>query len=71
MGGSGRAAVRRFDCAHRSLTGVSPLLFGLQRLLFMFFGAGDAAARFWPALFGGLAPLLFYALRDRLTRGAR
>ena len=51
------------------LTGVSPLLFGLQWLLFGLFGAGNAVARLWPALFGGLAPLLFYALRDRLTRG--
>ena len=51
------------------LIGVSPLLFGLQWLLFALFGAGDAVARFWPALVGGLAPLLFYALRDRLTRG--
>ena len=51
------------------LIGVSPLLFGLQWLLFALFGAGDAVARFWPALAGGLAPLLFYALRDRLTRG--
>jgi hypothetical protein len=51
------------------LTGVSPLLFALQRLLFMLFGATDLAARFWPALLAGLAPLLFYALRDRLTRG--
>lgn len=51
------------------LTGVSPLLLGLQRLLFTAFGAGDSIARFWPALVGGLAPLLFYALRDRLTRG--
>ena len=51
------------------LVGVSPLLFGWQWLLFALFGAGDAVARFWPAMFGGLAPLLFYALRDRLTRG--
>ena len=51
------------------LTSVSPLLFGMQWLLFALFGAGDAVARFWPALIGGLAPLLFYALRDRLTRG--
>ena len=51
------------------LIGVGPLLFGLQWLLFALFGAGDAVARFWPALAGGLAPLLFYALRDRLTRG--
>ena len=51
------------------LAGVSPLLFGLQWLLFALFGAGDAVARFWPAVIGGLAPLLFYTLRDRLTRG--
>ena len=40
------------------LAGVGPLLFGLQWLLFALFGAGDAVARFWPALIGGLAPLL-------------
>jgi 4-amino-4-deoxy-L-arabinose transferase-like glycosyltransferase len=51
------------------LAGVSPLLFALQRLLFLLFGASDFAARFWPALLGGLAPLPFYALRDRLSRG--
>ncbi len=51
------------------LAGVSPLLFTLQRPLFLLFGATDFAARFWPALLGGLAPLLFYVLRDRLTRG--
>lgn len=51
------------------LTGISPLLFTLQRLIFMLFGATDAAARFWPALLVGLSSLLFYLLRDRLTRG--
>ena len=51
------------------LIGVSPLQFGPQWLLFALFGAGDAVARLWPALIGGLTPLLFYVLRDRLTRG--
>ncbi len=51
------------------LAGISPLLYTLQRALFMLFGASDSAARWGPALLGGLAPLLFYALRTRLTRG--
>jgi hypothetical protein len=51
------------------LTGTSPLLFSLQRLAFTPLGPKDALARWWPALFGGLAVLLFYALRDRLSRG--
>ena len=51
------------------LTGISPLLFSLQRALFMPLGADEVMARWWPALLGGLAALLFYALRDRLTRG--
>jgi len=51
------------------LAGISPLLFNLQRFAFIPFGGADQVARAWPALFGGLAPLLFYALRDRLGRG--
>lgn len=51
------------------LAGVSPLLYTLQRMLFMLFGATDATARWWTAFLGGLSPLLFYALRGRLTRG--
>lgn len=51
------------------LVAVSPLLHILQRALFAAFGATDFAARFWPALLGGLAPLLFCAFRTRLTRG--
>lgn len=51
------------------LAGVSPLLHALQRITFGLFPATDAAARFWPALVGGLSVLLFYALRDRLTPG--
>lgn len=51
------------------LAGVSPLLHALQRIVFSLFPATDAAARFWPALVGGLSVLLFYALRDRLTPG--
>jgi len=50
------------------LTGMSPLLFGLQSLLFVVFGASDAGARAWPALLGGLAPLLFFGLRGPLGR---
>ena len=49
--------------------GASPLLHTLQRAVFMLFGATDASARWWPAFLGGLAPLLFYALRSRLGRG--
>jgi hypothetical protein len=52
------------------LAGTSPLLFTLQRLLFIPLGGSDALARWWPALLGGLATLLFYALRDRLGRGS-
>ncbi len=51
------------------LVALSPLLQLLQRALFAAFGATDFSARFWPALLGGLAPLLFYALRGRMTRG--
>jgi hypothetical protein len=51
------------------LAGVSPLVHTLQRLTFMLFGATDGSARFWTALIGGLSPLLFFALRDKLTRG--
>lgn len=51
------------------LAGVSPLLHALQRITFSLFPASDAAARFWPALLGGLSVLLFYALRDRLSQG--
>jgi hypothetical protein len=51
------------------LAGTSPLLFTLQRLLFMGLGANEALARIWPALLAALSVLCFYALRDRLTRG--
>lgn len=51
------------------LTGVSPLLFTAQRLLFALFGADEVSARMAAALLGGLSVLCFYALRDRLTRG--
>jgi hypothetical protein len=51
------------------LSGVSPLLFTLQRPLFTVFGAAEVAARWWPALLGGLATLLFWGLRDQLGRG--
>jgi hypothetical protein len=52
-----------------ALASVSPLLFTLQRLLFTPLAATDALARWWPALFGGLAVLLFFGLRHRLGRG--
>jgi hypothetical protein len=51
-----------------ALSGVSPLLFGLQRWLFTPLSGNDGLARFWPALFGALAVALFYGLRDRLGR---
>jgi hypothetical protein len=53
-----------------TLTGVSPLLFTLQRLLFSLFGASEALARWWSAALGGLAASLFYFLRDRLGAAA-
>ena len=49
--------------------GASPLLLTFQRLAFAAFGAGDFWACFLPALLGGLAPIFFYGLRDRLSRG--
>jgi hypothetical protein len=52
-----------------NLIGTSPLLFGMQRLLFSLFGASDSWARAWPALLGGLAPLLFLGLSRCLGRG--
>jgi len=51
------------------LAGISPLLFTLQRLLFMGLGADEVLARIWPALLAALSVLCFYALRNRLTRG--
>jgi hypothetical protein len=51
------------------LDGISPLLFSMQRLLFVLFGASDAWARAWPAVLGGFAPLLFQALSRPLGRG--
>lgn len=51
------------------LTGLSPLLFTAQRLLFVLFGADEVSARIVAAVSGGLSVLCFYALRDRLTRG--
>jgi len=46
----------------------SPLLFSGNLVNFAFFGASDAIARLWPALFGTLLVLLPYFLRDRLGR---
>lgn len=55
--------------AANPFTAISPLLYALQRVTFGLFGAGDSAARFWPALLAGLSPLLFYFLRGRLGQG--
>ncbi|MDH7487636.1 MAG: glycosyltransferase family 39 protein [Anaerolineae bacterium] len=49
-------------------SGHSPLLLSLQYLTFLITGAGDALARFWPALVGTGMVLLPYALRQRLGR---
>ncbi len=51
-----------------TLWGLSPLLFTLQELTFVFAQAGDAAARLWPALAGLAICLIPYALRSRLGR---
>ncbi len=52
-----------------ALRGLSPLLFTLQELTFIFFQATDAMVRFWPALAGLVICLIPYALRGRLGRG--
>ena len=49
-------------------TGHSPLLLSLQYLTFLLTGAGDALARFWPALIGSGMVLLPYGLRRHLGR---
>ncbi len=46
----------------------SPLLLTGQTLLFVLFGAGDAAARLWPALFGSAMVVWPYFVRSRLGR---
>jgi uncharacterized protein (TIGR03663 family) len=46
----------------------SPLLLTGQATLFFLFGASDALARFWPALFGGAMVLLPYLMRPVLGR---
>ncbi len=51
-----------------TLWGLSPLLFTLQELTFMFTQAGDAAARLGPALAGLAICLIPYALRSWLGR---
>jgi 4-amino-4-deoxy-L-arabinose transferase-like glycosyltransferase len=51
------------------MAGSSPLLFNLQRLGFMAFGAREVTARLWPAWLGGLSVLLFFAFRPRIGRG--
>ena len=62
-------AVAAVHGATPDLSGVSPLLHALQRITFSLFGASDQAARFWPALLGGLSPILFILLRGYLTPG--
>ena len=49
--------------------GLSPLLLNLQYLTFLLVGAGDVAARLWPALVGTGMVLLPSGLRHRLGRG--
>jgi len=49
-------------------SGYSPLLLSLQYLTFLVTGAGDALARFWPAMMGTAMVLLPYGLRGRLDR---
>jgi 4-amino-4-deoxy-L-arabinose transferase-like glycosyltransferase len=51
-----------------TLRGLSPLLFTLQELTFIFAQANDVAARFWPALAGVAICLVPYALRSHLGR---
>mgnify|MGYP001044489282 CR=1 FL=1 len=51
-----------------TLRGLSPLLFALQELTFVFIQASDVAARFWPALAGVVICLVPYALRSHLGR---
>lgn len=51
-----------------TLWGLSPLLFTLQELTFIFAQAGDAAARLGPTLAGLAICLIPYALRSRLGR---
>jgi len=46
----------------------SPLLLSGQALLFILFGAGDAAARLWPALAGSAMVLTPYFVRSSLGR---
>ena len=62
-------AVAAAQGAVPDLSGVSPLLHALQRVTFILFGATDGTARFWPALLGGLSPVLFFFLRNHLTPG--
>lgn len=62
-------AVTAVNGVQPDLSGVSPLLHALQRILFTLFGASDATARFWPALLGGFSPALFSLLRSYLTPG--
>ena len=47
----------------------SPLLLAANTLLFTLFGAGDAVARLWPALFGSALVLTPALLRRHLGRG--
>lgn len=60
-------AVAALSGAAPDLSAASPLLHVLQRITFTLFGASDWTARFWPALLGGLSPVLFLAFRNYLT----
>lgn len=51
-----------------ALVDYSPLLLAANTLLFTLFGAGDAVARLWPALFGSALVLTPALLRRRLGR---
>ncbi len=67
-----RQALVAWDAAQGrsvALGGVSPLLFTLQELAFIFTQATDVMVRFWPALAGLAICLIPYALRHRLGRG--
>ena len=48
--------------------GYSPFLFAANALLFWLFGASDALARLWPALFGSVLALTPFLLRQRIGR---
>jgi len=53
---------------HVTVTGVSPLAYALQWLLFLVGGGNDVLARLWSALAGATLVLLPYALREEIGR---